>query len=193
MSHTLEVLVANCLITFNVIFSPEQGLLEIGYTFENRTAQYAIVFNLLNEPHQHPAMADPSRVAIWPDNGHLDISKMAFPAPPLMSVESLYIPMATMIAPGQSFSETVRIGIPFKLWHPYFQRNMLADDDLARLDDIRFRLGFIIAAPAYIETLKVTELSDRRIVSVPAFTPGDQHFAEFSLPVDGLARLIAPR
>lgn len=193
MTHTLEVILANCVITFHVMLNAGQGLFEVRYVFENRTERPAVIFNLLDRRGEHPATADPSRVAIWPDGPYLDISKMAYPAPPLRSVAALYIPLASVVAPGARFVETVRVPVPFRLWQPYFDDADRAALDLGGLEAIRFRLGFFLADPGYMKSVPVTRLADRNVVRIEPYDPSHQEIAEFTMPVEGLPEMIAPR
>lgn len=192
-THTLEAIVANCVITLNVVIAPDHSSLEIAYQFENQSDQPAIVFDMLGDPGQHPAMVEADTVAIWPTPPYLEIAKMAFPPPPDTLVESVYIPLGTIVLPGARHRDRFRISLPAKLWHPYHDPRDAQALDLAAIEGLLFRLGFVLTSDEFLAKVEITRLTDRDLVALRAFNLANQQVAQFPIRYPEIARLLQTR
>jgi hypothetical protein len=117
--------------------------LTIQYRFFNRSPRNAYLFNVIplwwDKGICH---VDRNRAYITVDNGRITISKKIIPVPPLVKPEKRIIPFVTRVGAGQTFEETLLIGLPLTPWAPYQEPQKAGLSDSA---EIFFELGFFVA------------------------------------------------
>lgn len=95
--------------------------LVISYQVTNRSDKPVLVLNRLAAQLDSTNIApDPNAVYIEPtEDGTIEISKRAYPTPNGPTVTTPYLPGASMLEPGQSISEEIRVALPLRRRRPY--------------------------------------------------------------------------
>jgi hypothetical protein len=130
---------------FSCQLSASAQYLSIDYSLRNRGAVGIGLFNQITGVRIDGAIeTSPDLAYIELEGGTLVISKLALPIPAGLHIAAYVPPFASSLAPGQTFSERVRVFLPARVTQPFRRalvRGQVVADKPAQARSLRFALG----------------------------------------------------
>lgn len=146
--------------------------LSISYQFSNYCNSDIFLFNKMYDDVDDEGRykVDENLCIIEIKNGNVVISKKIPTLPEALLVESLNIPCVTIVAPGNSFHETVVLNLPLQVWSPYGSAG--ASTRLAL--PVFFQLGYLVGQTSSKSLARTVSTTAGKSVRFAAVTVGSQ-------------------
>lgn len=165
------------------------GSLEIRFSFNNRTAQTAFLFDGVYRDQGPEIDTSVNLIYVEPSGQDVILGKKLIRVPEGMLVEKKVVPLMTRVSPGAHVDRKYSIALPLLPWTPYLPDDPRRPEMLQSLQESAngyFELGFLLTPPEGAALAQRVNLTERELWRFDTVNPDRQSIMRVG-PISGLA------